>query len=105
MRIKKTKFDGVFLITPNIIKDKRGYFFESFRNDSFSQSSIPTKFAQEINYAISIDSIIKQINESTKLEIKKMLKIYSHKDVVEFISKKENLPKKMIYNFCLKIIK
>ena len=26
-----------------------------------------TKFAQEINYAISIDSIIKQINESTKL--------------------------------------
>ena len=47
MRIKKTEFDGVFLITPNIIKDKRGYFFESFRNDNFSQSSIPTKFAQE----------------------------------------------------------
>ena len=47
MRIKKTEFDGVFLITPNIIKDKRGYFFESFRNDSFSQSSVPTKFAQE----------------------------------------------------------
>ena len=34
-----------------------------------------------------------------------MLKKYSHKDVVEFISKKENLPKKIIYNFCLKLIK
>ena len=47
-------------------------------------------------------NIKKEINESVKIEIKKMLKKYSHKDVVEFISKKENLPKKMIYNFCLK---
>ena len=50
-------------------------------------------------------NIKKEINESVKIEIKKMLKKYSHKDVVEFISKKENLPKKMIYNFCLKIKK
>ena len=50
-------------------------------------------------------NIKKEINESVKIEIKKMLKKYSHKDVVEFISKKENLPKKMIYNFCLKLKK
>jgi len=43
------------------------------------------------------------INESVKLEIKKMLKKYSHKDVVEYIVKKENLPKKLIYDYCLKI--
>ena len=48
-------------------------------------------------------NIKKEINESVKIEIKKMLKKYSHKDVVEFISKKENLPKKMIYNYCLKL--
>ena len=47
----------------------------------------------------------KEINESVKIEIKKMLKKYSHKDVVDFIAKKENLPKKMIYNFCLKLKK
>ena len=46
-------------------------------------------------------NIKKVINESVKIEIKKMLKKYSHKDVVGFISKKENLPKKIIYNFCL----
>ena len=45
------------------------------------------------------------INESVKMEIKKMLKKYSHKDVVEFISKKENLPKKVVYNYCLKMKK
>jgi len=47
----------------------------------------------------------KVINESVKIEIKKMLKKYSHKDVVEFISKKENLPRKLVYNFCLKLKK
>ena len=46
-----------------------------------------------------------EIDESVKMEIRKMIKKYSHKDVVEFISKKENLPKKIIYNFSLKLIK
>ena len=46
-----------------------------------------------------------EITESVRIEIKKMLKKYSHKDVVEFISKKENLSKKMIYNYCLKLKK
>ena len=50
-------------------------------------------------------NIQKKINESVKIEIKRMLKKYSHKDVVEFISKKEDLPKKIVYNFCLKLKK
>ena len=50
-------------------------------------------------------NIKEEITESVRIEIKKMLKKYSHKDVVEFVSKKENLPKKMIYNYCLKLKK
>jgi len=46
-----------------------------------------------------------KISESVKIEIKKMLKKYSHKDVVEFVSKKEDLPKKIVYDFCLKLKK
>jgi 16S rRNA (cytidine1402-2'-O)-methyltransferase len=45
-----------------------------------------------------------EINELVKIQIKKMLKKYSHKDVVEFIAKKENLPKKKVYNYTLKLI-
>ena len=54
---------------------------------------------------INKNNIKKEIHESVKIEIEKMLKKYTHKDVVEFISKKENLPKKMIYNYCLKLKK
>ena len=58
-----------------------------------------------LSEVIKKKNIKKEINESVKIEIKKMLKKYSHKDVVEFISKKDNLPKKMIYNYCLKLKK
>ena len=50
-------------------------------------------------------NIKKEINESVKIEINKMIKKYSHKDVVEFICKKENLSRKMVYDFCLKLKK
>ena len=49
--------------------------------------------------------IKKEITESVKIEIRKMIKRYSHKDVVQFISKKENLSKKMIYQYCLELKK
>ena len=58
-----------------------------------------------LSEVIKKKNIKKEINESVKIEIKKMLKKYSHKDVVEFVSKKENLPKKIIYNYCLKLKK
>ena len=58
-----------------------------------------------LSEVIKKKNIKKEINESVKIEIKKMLKKYSHKDVVEFVSKKENLPKKMIYNYCLELKK
>jgi len=58
-----------------------------------------------LSEVIKKKNIKEEINESVKIEIKKMLKKYSHKDVVGFISKKENLAKKMIYNYCLKLKK
>jgi len=47
----------------------------------------------------------KEISESVKIEIGKMINKYSNKDIVEFVSKKEDLPKKIIYNFCLSLKK
>ena len=43
------------------------------------------------------------INESVKKEMKEMLKKYSSKDVASFMSKRENISKKIIYDYCLKL--
>ena len=68
----------------------------------------PGQGSQNKNMLINYDKnhiFNKYIDESVKIEIKKMLTKYSHKDVVEFICKKENLPKKLIYEYCLKLKK
>ena len=45
------------------------------------------------------------INESVKKEMKEMLKKYSSKDVAYFMSKRENISKKIMYDYCLKLKK
>ena len=61
------------------------------------------EFTVVLSEKIKAKNIKREINESVKIEIKKMIKKYSHKDVVEFIVKKENLPKKLVYDFCLNL--
>jgi dTDP-4-dehydrorhamnose 3,5-epimerase len=53
MKIDKTKLDGVLIVTPNIIKDERGYFAETFRQDVFDNSSANVSFVQD-NQALSV---------------------------------------------------
>ncbi len=47
MRFTKTEIPDVVLIEPNIYKDERGYFFESFRQDLFEQNIGRIDFVQE----------------------------------------------------------
>jgi 16S rRNA (cytidine1402-2'-O)-methyltransferase len=43
------------------------------------------------------------LNESDKKNIQKMIKKLSIKDIVDLISQISNIPKKEIYNYCLKL--
>lgn len=47
MNIIKTDIDGVVIIEPNIFKDSRGYFFESFSQREFDEKVAPIKFVQD----------------------------------------------------------
>ena len=48
---------------------------------------------------------LNQLGESVKNEIKLMLTKYSNKDVSDFISKREKISKKIIYDYCITIKK
>ena len=43
------------------------------------------------------------LSESDKNNIKKMIKKLSIKEIVSLISQNNNIPKKKIYDFCLKV--
>ena len=47
MKYEQTSIDGVYTITPNVFKDDRGYFFESFKEDEFRGCVGDVRFVQE----------------------------------------------------------
>ena len=84
-------------------------------HEKFIRSNIDTikPFTQEMKGELTVvlsnqiknKNFKKTIDESVKIQIKKMLKKYSHKDVVDYVVKKENLSKKLVYDYCLKMKK
>ena len=85
--------------------------YESFiRNDVNSLDVSKYNFKGELTVAVSNKFNIKkkslnQLSESVKNEIKLMLTKYSNKDVSDFISKREKISKKIIYDYCITIKK
>ena len=103
-----SKFKKYFLGRKIVVAKEMTKIYEEFIRDKVDEienlkDSLKGELTVVLSEVIQTGNIEKEINESVKIEIKKMLKRYSHKDVVEFISKKENLSKKLIYDFCLKI--
>ena len=85
--------------------------YESFiRNDVNSLDISKYNFKGELTVVISNKFNVKkkslnQLGESVKNEIKLMLTKYSNKDVSDFISKREKISKKIIYDYCITIKK
>ena len=104
-QFKKYFFGRKILIAREMTK----IYEEYIRSNIETVQNLPENLQGELTVILSKKieqkNIKKEISESVKIEIRDMLKKYSHKDVVEFISKKENLPKKIIYNLCLKLRK
>jgi len=116
----------VFFISPNKfdkIKDQLNIFFsdreilicreitkfyEEYQRCSVKNlDKISISKKGEITVVISEAKIgekkLNQLEESDKKKIKKLLKTKTTKNIVEIISKKKNIKKKIIYDYCLKL--
>jgi len=104
-KFKNYFFDRKILIAKEMTKMHEDFIRGKVASIKVLSENLKGEFTVVLSEKSKEKIIQKKINESIKIEIKKMLKKYSHKDVVEFISKKEDLPKKIVYNFCLKLKK
>ena len=103
-----TKFKQYFFDRNIMLAKEMTKIHEKFIRDKVeSIRNLPTNLKGELTIVVSskirTKNLKKEIGESAKVKIRQMIKKYSHKDVVEFISEKENLPKKLVYDFCLKL--
>tara|TARA_S200000501_G_C20520229_1_gene610921 strand:+ start:144 stop:659 length:516 start_codon:yes stop_codon:yes gene_type:complete len=65
MEVKKTKLEGVLRIIPDIFKDHRGYYIETYNRDMFKKNGIKIKFIQD-DVSISKKYVLRGIHGDTK---------------------------------------
>ncbi len=104
-KFKNYFFDRKILIAKEMTKIHENFIRGKVSSIQFLSENLKGEFTVVVSEKNKEKNIQQEINESVKIEIKRMIKKYSHKDVVEFMSKKEKLPKKIVYDFCLKLKK
>ena len=105
LKFKEYFPDRKILIAKEMTKIHENFIREEISSIKGLQNNNKGEFTVVISGKNKEKKIINKISESVKVEIIEMLKKYSHKDVVELISKRENIQKKTVYNFFLNIKK
>ncbi len=101
--IKNYFFDRAIVVCREISK-----YYEEYTRIQVSQLKSYEKLPKgELTIVISEKNGAKKtslnLDESDKKKIKKMIKILSVKDITELISNGRNIPKKLIYHYCLEL--
>ncbi len=61
MKIHKTELDGVLIIEPDVFKDSRGFFFESYNKEKYDNEGLKFDFVQD-NISKSIKGTIRGLH-------------------------------------------
>ena len=124
--ISKMNCSIVFFVSPNkinnIIDDLKNYFIdrnilicreiskyyeEYLRSTIKNLSNIEISSKGEITVVISennnLEIRLKEIEESDKKKIRSLIKKMTIKDIIKKINKEKNIPKKLIYNYCINL--
>ncbi len=100
---KKYFIDRKILIAREISKIHETYYRYKIKDLKFFKSKLKGELTVVISKKYNINK--KVLTVDIKKEALKYLKKYSLKDVVELISKRENISKKEVYNICLELKK
>ena len=61
MKVINTEIDGILIIEPNVIRDERGYFYESFSQREFEKNVSNIKFVQD-NQSMSTYGVVRGLH-------------------------------------------
>ncbi|HWQ66940.1 MAG TPA: dTDP-4-dehydrorhamnose 3,5-epimerase [Methanospirillum sp.] len=72
--IRKTQFEGVLLIEPQVFEDSRGFFIESYNQRDFSDAGIPDHFVQD-NHSRSQKGVLRGLHYQYPYSQGKLLRV------------------------------
>ena len=74
MKIKETDIEGVLLIEPDIFRDKRGFFLETYSENRYFENEVKVKFVQD-NLSSSKQSTLRGLHYQLKKPQGKLVRV------------------------------
>lgn len=74
MNIEKTDIKDLYIITPNIFEDERGFFMEVYRKDQFRELGIDIEFVQD-NHSRSVKDILRGLHFQWEPPMGKLMRV------------------------------
>ena len=73
-RIESKHLNGVLVIVPDIFRDQRGFFSETFRADEFKALGLPTEFVQD-NHSGSAKGVVRGLHFQWEPPMGKIMRV------------------------------
>src|SRR6266487_735644 len=74
IRIESRSVSDVVVIVPEIFKDERGFFTETFRSDQFQNLGLPTEFVQD-NHSRSAKGVVRGLHFQWEPPMGKLMRV------------------------------
>ena len=97
MKVEKTSIRGVHILKPNVFRDKRGFFLESYNRKVFREAGINEEFVQD-NHSRSLKGVVRGLHFQLKNPQGKLVRVIQGEilDVVVDIRRESATYKKWI---------
>ncbi len=74
MKFEPTVFRDLFVVTPQVHADERGFFMESYRKDEFEKAGIRDVFVQD-NHSSSVSNVIRGLHFQYGPPMSKLMRV------------------------------
>jgi dTDP-4-dehydrorhamnose 3,5-epimerase len=74
LRFLSTDIPGVIRIEPQVFRDDRGFFLETFRADKYGEAGIPTTFVQD-NHSSSVKNTLRGLHLQWRMPQGKLVRV------------------------------
>jgi dTDP-4-dehydrorhamnose 3,5-epimerase len=92
MPFSKTEFPGLLVFEPKVFEDNRGYFYESYNENTFSQEGVDINFVQD-NQARSSFGVIRGLHFQMEPHAQtKLLRVLSGEIIDAVVDIRKNSP-------------
>ncbi len=73
-KIESTHLNGLMVIAPDVFRDDRGFFMETYRADTFQALGLPAEFVQD-NHSGSIKNVVRGLHFQWEPPMGKLMRV------------------------------